>query len=530
MRMRDILKEWKNFIAAEPLLKEGGNATAFEIDPATGKSVPSYWKGAPAQAHPIVFDERVSRDTFVEDTKDLVRVIDELHRSKFGEGLFDKTSRDQILDSGYAYMGSSEFLYSPEISSAEYGKYKKKTGDIDLLIPNTKIESLWQLLNAIKGQKLTDYTAFVGHNKMTLASIKGEQINAIFEFDYAGRQFLFQIDFVFVPYDEEGKPKEEEKFLRGSTWEDITNNIKGIGHKLLLQALGSKVRVIPYRSAYIATTASTPQKPRVQVNLPEIKDIRIGNTPITMDVLKDLVPELAAKPNLLTKMSGKISLEEIERFAAAAAENPSLKEGLSVALDPSGPAQNQNITFLITYLVHSPTVEDFNLDEYFYTFSSLMTFSMGRGLSTAYEPEPYMLGGKPVYKYQKFEDRKEKYRKAEDVFRAIFHAEPTLQDVRDTASFLGLLRIMEKYLKPEEIVRTYDGLMFYFYENETFMSVHDIEDDLQPKGTIIAAFEEKLPVVQNSKKYLKKDAIIQLHIEKYKDHLAKYRNNPDSEV
>jgi len=53
---------------------------------------------------------------------------------------------------------------------------------------------------------------------------------------------------------------------------------------------------------------------------------------------------------------------------------------------------------------------------------------------------------------------------------------------------------------------------------------------LQPKGTIIAAFEEKLPVVQNSKKYLKKDAIIQLHIEKYKDHLAKYRNNPDSEV
>lgn len=529
MRMRDILQEWKNFTTTKLLLKEGGNAVAYEIDPVTGKSAPAYWKGSPAQAHPIVFDNRVSREVFVEDTKDLVRVIDELHRSKFGEGLFDLKTRDEILDSGYAYMGSSEFLYSPEISSDEYSKFKKKTGDIDLLIPNTKIETLWELLNTIKGQKLTDYITFVGHNKLTVASIKGEQINAIFEFDYGGRQFLFQIDFVFVPYDEQGKPKEEEKFLRGSTWEDITSGIKGIGHKLLLQALGSKVRVIPYGSAYIATAASTPQKPRLQVKLPDIKNIRIGSTPITIEDLQNLIPKIA-KPDLFNKMSGKISLEEIQRFADAAETNPSLEIFLDEILNPGSATQNQSITFLITFLVHSPTVESFDLQEYFDTFSSLMTFSMGRGLSPAYELEPYSLSGKPVYKYKKFEERREKYRKAEDVFRAIFGAEPTLQDVRDTASFLGLLRIMKKYLNESEIVRTYDGLIYYFYQDESFMSAHDIEDDLKPKQAIIDAFERELPAVQNSKKYKDKEAIIALHIEKYQAHLAKFRDNPDAEV
>jgi hypothetical protein len=529
MKMRDILAEWKNFTKSKAILKEGGNATAYEIDPETGKGTPVFWKGKTAQANPIVFDKNITREVFVEDSKELVKVIDELHKSKFGEGIFFDSARDEILNSGYAYMGSSEFLYSPVISSEDYNRFKKKTGDIDLLIPDSKIESLWNLLNLIKGKKLTDNITFVGHNKLTVASIRGEQINAIFEFDYNGRQFLFQIDFVFVPYDEQGRPKEEEKFLRGSTWEDITAGIKGIGHKQLLQALGSKVKVIPYRSAYIATGASTAQKPRLQVKLPDIKNIRTGSTPITIQDLQELIPALA-KPDLFKKMSEKITREEVERFSNAALKNPSLENFLDEILNPEGVAQNQNITFLITYLVHAPTVKSFDLQEYFDTFTSIMTFSMGRGLSPAYEIEPYQLSGKPVYKYKKFEERKEKYRKAEDVFRAIFGAEPTIQDVRDAASFLGLLRIMKKYLDDAATIRAYEGLVYYFYQDDSYMSIHDVNDDLEPKKTILDAFERDLPVVQNSKKYKDKEAIVALHVEKYLEHLAKIKDNLDAGV
>lgn len=522
MKMRDILAEWKRFVLSSPLLKEGGNATAYDINPATGETETVIWRGRPALASPIVFDDRITREIFVEDSKDLIRVIDELHRAKFGEGLFDQSVRDEILNSGYAYMGSSEFLYSPDIPTEEYSKYKKKTGDIDLLIPDDKITSLWTLLNTLKKQKLTDHITFVGHNKITEASIKKEQINAIFEFDYSGRQFLFQIDFVFVPYDEEGRPKEEEKFLRGSTWEDITAGIKGIGHKLLLQALGSKVKVIPYKSAYIATGSSTTQKPRLQTSLPDINPVRLGDTPATIEDFKTLIPQISS-PSILKKILGKITLEEIERFASASKRNPALKDYLNVILDETGVAQNQSITFLLTFLVHSPTVEAFNLDEYFDTFSSLMTFSMGRGLSSAYELETYEMGGKPVYKYKKFEERSEKFRKAEDIFRVIFKADPTLQDVKDTASYLGLLRVMKRYLDPESIIRTYDGLMYYFYQDESFMSVHDMNDDLVPKQMIMDAFENTLPEVFNSVKFKNKEAIIAKHIDAYKAHLEALR-------
>lgn len=155
---------------------------------------------------------------------------------------------------------------------------------------------------------------------------------------------------------------------------------------------------------------------------------------------------------------------------------------------------------------------------------------MGRGLSTAYEIESYELSGKPIYKYKKFEERKEKYRKAEDVFRAIFGVEPTIQDVRDTASFLGLLRIMKKYLDDAATIRAYEGLVYYFYQDESFMSVHDVNDDLEPKKAILEAFERNLPVVQNSKKYKDKEAIIALHVEKYLEHLSKIKGDPDAGV
>ena len=150
-----------------------------------------------------------------------------------------------------------------------------------------------------------------------------------------------------------------------------------------------------------------------------------------------------------------------------------------------------------------------------------MTFSMGRGLSTRYELEPYKVKGKDVYRYFKFDDREKKFRKAEDVFEAIFENRPTVEDVRDIASYLGLLRIINRYLSPEKKIAAYEGLFERFYEADNFMSAHDIEDDLYPKEVIMKAFETSVSEVTQSKKFINKEELVKTWIDRYTERLNK---------
>jgi len=518
MKTRDFLAEWRNFIRQGNVILEGGNATAIVRGP-DGKPENVMWKGRKAQARPIVFDQLVSRSDFTRDVKDMIRKIDDIHRRAFGEGLYSIESRDEMLDSGYTFMGSSEFLFAPssDISDEEYTAHKKKTGDIDLLIDETKIPSLFALLNELSGKQLTSTTKLIGHNKLTEAQIRGEQINAIFEYKSNGRDFLFQIDFVFVPFNEEGRPNEEEKFLRGSTWEDITEGIKGIGHKLLLQALGSRINTIPWGSALIATGASRPDKIRLKTKLPNITDIRVGLPGITPIDLEPLEQYVDVK-KIPKSFYGKVSSEEVERFINSL--NNDRAAMLNQILNKEGLAQNQTVALLTTFIVHSPTVEDFQLDSYFDSFSSLMSFSMGRGLSTRYKKEDYQVNGKDVYRYLEFAEREEKFRKAEDVFEAIFKNRPTAEDARDIASYLGLLRVIQRYLSPEAKIAAYDGLFYYCYQAENFMSAHDIQDDLIPKEKIISAYENAVSESRQSQKYKNKEALIGEWIKEYEIRLA----------
>tara|TARA_R110002096_G_scaffold121763_1_gene263628 strand:- start:1071 stop:2630 length:1560 start_codon:yes stop_codon:yes gene_type:complete len=519
MLMKDLLSDWKRFITKDSLVIEGGNATAVVYGrDGTAESV--MWNGQPAQAKPIVFDEKVSRANFTQDVKDAIRKIDDEHRNTFNLELYQPDVRDEILDTGYVFMGSSEFLFAPrnQINDDEYVKHKKKTGDVDLLVPKDKIPTLYQLLNDMRGRQLSPTVKFVGHNKLTERQIKEEQINGIFEYSLGGRSFLFQVDFVFVPFDKTGRPAEEEKFLRGSTWEDITAGIKGIGHKLLLASLGSRIQTIPWGSALLATTTSKQDKVRLQVSLPKIANIRIGEPGIVPLDLKGLTSytQISKIPKSFMK---KVSPEEIERFVNSLDNNRI--DMLNEILNKEGLAQNQTVSLLVSFIVHSPTVDDFKLDSYFKTFTSLMTFSMGRGLSTRYELEPYKVKGKDVYRYFKFDDREKKFRKAEDVFEAIFENRPTVEDVRDIASYLGLLRIINRYLSPEKKIAAYEGLFERFYEADNFMSAHDIEDDLYPKEVIMKAFETSVSEVTQSKKFINKEELVKTWIDRYTERLNK---------
>lgn len=515
MNLRELVLDWKTYIKAPVILSEGGNATALIRDN-EGNITPVVWNGSVAQARPIVFDEKVSRSNFVRDVRDMIRILDNIHRRAFGEGLYNDETRDSMLESGYTFMGSSEFLFAPQdqIDDEEYTKYKKKTGDIDLLVAKEKIPTLYQLLNELRERQLNSTITFVGHNKLTEAQIREEQINAIFEYKKEDRSFLFQVDFVFVPFNEKGLPYPEEKFLRGSTWEDIKAGIKGIGHKLLLQSVGHKIKTIPWGSAFIATSSSKPEKIRLKTKLPDISDIRIGQpglTPIDLEALSEMV-NIKKIPR---SFAGKVSSEELERFIDSLDEDRIAM--FKDIVNKQGMAQNQTIALLVTFVVHSPTVPDFKLDNYFDSFSSLMTFSMGKGLSTRFHLEPYKVGDKDVYRFMRFEDREEKFRKAEDIFEAIFGNRATAEDVKDIASFFGLIRIINRYLSAEKKIATYNGLFFYFYQSKNFMSAHDIQDDLEPKAAILEAFENAVPEVRQSTKFQNKKEYLSAWIDKYRE-------------
>ena len=172
MRVRSILKAWQEFLQNE-VLYEGANASAKIKDPVTGKEVEVSYKGSPARAEPIVFDGQVSREDFRKEVINAIKKLDEIHKNEFEKGLYLEKSIDEILETGYTFMGSSEFLFAPieKLSDKEYNNFKPKTGDIDLLVPKDKIQTLFSLLNRMRMKSVTDKIFFVGHNKLSVAQM-----------------------------------------------------------------------------------------------------------------------------------------------------------------------------------------------------------------------------------------------------------------------------------------------------------------------------------------------------------------------
>lgn len=514
MNMHRTIREWTRFLQ-KTLLKEGGNVKAL-IKDQEGNVIPALWKGQEAQAAPIIFNNLVTRAEFVKQVKLSLIKIDELYRQEYGEGLYE-SNRDEILNSGYVFMGSSEFLFYPQeiIGDEEYTTFKKKTGDIDLLVPKEKSINLYHLLNKIRETRLTDKITFVGHNKFLDGNRKNfSQINGVFEYEVGIKYFFYQVDFVFVPFNEKGEPKEEEKFLRGSSWNDIKHGIKGIGHKFILQSLGSTITALKPGVAYLSTAGSTPEKIRISSRAKYYKSQnRIGDPGITSADLVVLSPFVDVK-KISKSLLKNISKEELERFVNSLDQNRiSL---LQQIVNKEGIAQNQTVELLEAFIVYAPFVELSNLDEFFRHAKRLHFFSMDTGLISKYEKAPYRINDKDVYTYVEPDKRKIAFRKAEDIFEFLFGVKATVEDARDLASYLGTLKIIKKYLSTEKKIEVYETMIYYCYQSTNYMSIHDIQDDLIPKSVILRYYEENIPEVKQSDSFKNKEEIISLWIEKYK--------------
>ena len=136
---------------------------------------------------------------------------------------------------------------------------KPTAGDIDVMVPNYLKEKLWSFLKEIEDKKINNFI-YIGNNKETISSII-DQINALFEYDYKIGKVYTQIDFVFVPFDENGIPTEWSKFSHSSTFGDLKSGIKAVFHKYLIRSIAHAVSQLG--DVVFATKASTCKKIRI---------------------------------------------------------------------------------------------------------------------------------------------------------------------------------------------------------------------------------------------------------------------------
>jgi len=157
---------------------------------------------------------------------DIHHALSSLHDSfhnEHGGHLFGKNKK--ALENGSAFAGSTKHLMDKKISDKEYAKHKPTTSDIDVQIPHEHKEALTKHLTP--GKKFGKYTVVgtKGH---------GHEVSAILKHENGQHH---QIDFEATHYHKD-EPHVGEQFLHSSNWEDTKKGIKGVHHKLLLNAAG----------------------------------------------------------------------------------------------------------------------------------------------------------------------------------------------------------------------------------------------------------------------------------------------------
>lgn len=227
------------------LLMESGKSVA-SVDPKTPKTV----NGQPAQASTkLKIVDPKGKDihsTVSKDIKDLVYSLN----AKVG---FWKKNNPHI-ENGFIFNGSSQFLMDPN-KFGVLSKYKDSFGDIDVIIPKTKLDQLEAFLDGIDDNnptwqptaknKLSGAFYYVGRTK-SYAAIPDQLVTLWY---YEPIKQVVQVDFegddMFIDPQGYEKPSEWTKFSKDSPWEDLTLGIKGLAGALMLRSLARATTVLP---------------------------------------------------------------------------------------------------------------------------------------------------------------------------------------------------------------------------------------------------------------------------------------------
>jgi hypothetical protein len=192
------MKSFKSF------LNEGGN---IKVGP----------KGQETSAapFPVRSDTRSARRTDVHTA--LSKIHDAFHK-EHGEHLFGANKTH--LKTGHVYSGSSHDFMGGHVSDDEFAKHKPHVGDVDVQVSHEHKEKLASTLAT--GKKFGNYTV-VGTKK------HGNEISAVMRHKN-GEHHQFDFEGVHNP------GSETDRFLHSSSWEDTKSGIKGVHHKMLINA------------------------------------------------------------------------------------------------------------------------------------------------------------------------------------------------------------------------------------------------------------------------------------------------------
>ena len=255
------------------LLNESGMSVAA-VDPKTPKTV----NGQPAQASTklkiVGADGKDVHSSVSADVKEVVYALN----AKVG---FWKKNNPYI-ENGFIFNGSSHYLMDPK-KFGVLSKYKDSFGDIDVIIPKQKLDTLEQFLDSCDDSQATWTPTpknkigknfyYVGRTK-SYASIPDQLVTLWY---YVPAKQVVQIDFegdemVLDPQGYE-KPSEWTKFSKDSPWDDLTMGIKGLAGALMLRSLARAATVLP--NAVVLTPGAVK---RVQAGATELgpKDVTIA--------------------------------------------------------------------------------------------------------------------------------------------------------------------------------------------------------------------------------------------------------------
>lgn len=199
----------------------GGNVTA--VNKKTGEET---------RARKIELD-KTGRATFTRKFIQLFKELNKIHLKQFKQKIWVDENK---LVTGELFNGSTSYIFDQSISDEEILKHKPSAGDLDIIVPETMKESIWTMLDELEGEEVIKGIKYVGSNKPTISSI-GEQINALFIAEFDGYKAFAQVDFEFLPVDDEGSPSDWAKFSHSSSFEDAKKGVKAVHHKYLIQAL-----------------------------------------------------------------------------------------------------------------------------------------------------------------------------------------------------------------------------------------------------------------------------------------------------
>lgn len=227
------------------MLVESGKSVA-SVDPKTQKTV----DGQPAQATTkLKIVDPQGKDIHSSVSRDIKELVYVLNARV---GFWKKNN--PYIENGFIFNGSSQFLMDPN-KFGVLSKYKDSFGDIDVIIPKSKLDALTSFLDSIDDNKadwnpttqnrLSSKFHYVGRTK-SYASIPDQLVTLWY---YSPMKQVVQIDFegddMFLDPQGYEKPSEWTKFSKDSPWEDLTAGIKGLAGALMLRSLARATTVLP---------------------------------------------------------------------------------------------------------------------------------------------------------------------------------------------------------------------------------------------------------------------------------------------